>query len=88
MTRKLALLAVVSTFALIAPKTADAASFVIDDASLEGSIIFSVGQFDTGMGFVLEGTMILAPSLNTATVTVSEGTAATGPITHTFKASS
>jgi hypothetical protein len=84
MTRKLALLAAVSTFALIAPKTADAASFVIDDASLEGSIIFSVGQFDTGMGFVLEGTMILAPSLNTATVTVSEGTAASGPITYSF----
>jgi hypothetical protein len=84
MTRKLALLAAVSTFALIAPKTADAASFVIDDASLEGSIIFSVGQFDTGIGFVLEGTMILAPSLNTATVTVSEGTAATGPITYSF----
>jgi hypothetical protein len=74
----------ISAIALIAPKTADAASFVIDDASLEGSIIFSVGQFDTGMGFVLEGTMILAPSLNTATVTVSEGTAATGPITYSF----
>src|SRR5262245_46066598 len=74
----------ISAIALIAPKTADAASLVIDDASLDGSIIFSVGQFDTGMGFVLEGTMILAPSLNTATVTVSEGTAATGPITYSF----
>jgi hypothetical protein len=74
----------ISAIALTAPKPADAASFVIDDAGLEGSIIFSVGQFDTGMGFVLEGTMILAPSLGTATVTVSEGTAATGPITYSF----
>src|SRR4029077_9661867 len=70
--------------ALIAPKTANAASLVIDDASLEGSIIFNVGQFDTGTGFVLDGTQILAPSLGTARATVSEGTAATGPITHTF----
>jgi len=74
----------ISAIALIAPKTADAASLVIDDASLEGSIIFSVGQFDFGMGFVLDGTQILAPSLGTASATVSEGTAATGPITHTF----
>jgi hypothetical protein len=51
---------------------------------LEGSIIFSVGQFDTGSGFVLDGTTILAPSLGTASATVSEGTATTGPITHSF----
>ena len=38
----------ISAIALIAPKTADAASLVIDDASVEGSIVFSVGQFDTG----------------------------------------
>jgi len=44
----------VSVIALIAPKTAGAASLVINDASLEGSIIFNVGQFDTGGGFVLE----------------------------------
>jgi hypothetical protein len=74
----------ISAITLIAPKTADAASLVIDDASLEGSIIFSVGQFDFGMGFVLDGTQILAPSLGTASATVSEGTAATGPITHSF----
>src|SRR6185369_12338016 len=46
--------------------------------------IFNVGQFDTGIGFVLDGTTILAPSLGTASVTVSEGTTATGPIIHTF----
>ncbi len=53
----------ISAIALIGPKTADAASLSIDDASMEGSIIFSVGQFDTGIGFVLDGTTFLAPSL-------------------------
>jgi hypothetical protein len=74
----------ISALALIAPKTANAASLIINDAGTEGSITFSVGQFDTGMGFVLDGTQILAPSLGTASATVSEGTAATGPIIHTF----
>jgi hypothetical protein len=74
----------ISAVALIAPKTADAAALLIDDASTEGSIIFSVGQFDRGIGFVLDGTQILAPSLGNASATVSEGTAATGPITHSF----
>jgi len=57
---------------------------VIDDASVVGSIIFNVGQFDTGTGFVLDGTTLLTPSLGSATRTVSEGTAAAGPTTHTF----
>src|SRR5262245_28787825 len=74
----------ISAISLIAPRTADAASLIINDAGTEGSITFSVGQFDTGMGFVLDGTQILAPSLGTASATVSEGTAATGPITHSF----
>jgi len=74
----------ISAIALIAPRPASAASLVIDDASIEGSIIFNVGQFDTGRGFVLDNTQLLAPSLGTASATVSEGTAATGPITHTF----
>jgi len=74
----------VLAIALIIPKTAGAASLVIDDARVEGSIIFNVGQFDAGSGFILDGIQILAPSLGTASATVSEGTAATGPITHTF----
>ena len=76
--------ATVGTFALIAGEHGQAASLVIDDASTEGSIIFSVGQFDTGVGFVLDGTTLLSPSLGSASRTVSEGSAATGPITHTF----
>jgi len=36
------------------------------------------------VGFVLDGTTLLAPSLGTASATVSEGTAATGLITHSF----
>jgi hypothetical protein len=84
MNRLIATSVAISAIALIAPKTADAASLVIDDFSVAGSIIFSVGQFDTGNGFILDGTQLLAPSLGTASRTVSEGTAATGPITHTF----
>src|SRR5438270_9395898 len=68
----------ISAIALIAPRPASAASLVIDDASVAGSIIFNVGQFDTGAGFVLDGTTLLAPSLGSASTTVSEGT------THTF----
>jgi PEP-CTERM motif len=72
----------VGAFATVAAEQAQAASLVINDAGTEGSIVFSVGQFDTGQGFVLDGTQILAPSLGTASATVSEGT--TTPITHTF----
>lgn len=84
MNRSIAIGLAMSAIALIAPKTAGAASLVIDDASVEGSIIFNVGQFDTGLGFFLDGTQILPASLGTASATVSEGTDATGPITHTF----
>jgi hypothetical protein len=83
MNRLIATSMAISAIALITPKTADAASLGINDL-LEGGIIFSVGQFDTGVGFVLDGTTILAPSLGTASATVSEGTAASGPITHSF----
>jgi len=74
----------VSAIALITPGAANAASLSINDAGAPGSIVFSVGQFDTGSGFTLDGTQLLAPSLGTASRTVSEGTAATGPTTHTF----
>ena len=74
----------IAVIALFTPRAANAANITIDDASLEGSIIFNVGQFDTGIGFVLDGTTILSPSLRTASATVSEGTVASGPITHTF----
>src|SRR5438270_9804585 len=84
MNRLLASGLAISAIALIAPRPASAASLVIDDASLVGSIIFNVGQFDRGVGFVLDGTTLLAPSLGTASATVSEGTAATGLITHSF----
>jgi len=73
----------ISAIALMGPKSADAAFLTIDDASTEGSIIFSVGQFDTGTGFILDGTTLLTPGLGTASRTVSEG-AAGNPITHTF----
>jgi hypothetical protein len=75
----------ISAIALITPKTAEAASFFIDDASVDGFINFNVGQFDTGVGFVLNGLTILAPGLGTASVVVSEGTAASGPLTYKFE---
>jgi len=74
----------IAAIAVVTTRPADAASLVINDATTEPTIIFSVGQFDSGIGFVLDGTQILAPSLGSASATVSEGTAATGPITHTF----
>src|SRR4051812_12237681 len=64
----------ISAIALIGPKTADAASLSINDATTEGSIIFNVGQFDTGIGFVLDDSTLLSPSIGTASRTVSEGT--------------
>ena len=73
----------ISAIALSASMPATAASLFIDDASVEGSIIFNVGQFDAGTGFVLDGTTIQGPGLGTASVPVSEGTAG-NPITHTF----
>jgi len=73
----------IAALSLIVERPAVAAGLVINDASVEGSITFTVGQFDIG-GFTLDGTQILAPGLGTASATVSEGTPATGPITHTF----
>jgi PEP-CTERM motif len=83
MNRLIATALAISAIALIGPKTADAASLVIDDASTEGSIIFNVGQFDIGIGFNLDGTTLLPAGLGTASRTVSEGTAGF-PITHVF----
>src|SRR5437762_8415311 len=73
----------VGAVAIVAAEQGQAASLVITDTA-ETGIVFSVGQFDTGSGFTLDGTQILAPSLGSATATVSEGTVASGPITHTF----
>jgi len=84
MKRLLAIGLAISAVALIAPTAANAASLTINDALATEEILFSVGQFDTGVGFVLDGTTLLPPSLGTASRTVSEGTPASGPITHTF----
>jgi hypothetical protein len=73
--------------ALIAPRPASAAFLSINDSTApEGSIIFNVGQFDRGVGFVLNGTTIMSPSEGTGSATVSEGPSPTsgGPITYNF----
>jgi hypothetical protein len=69
----------VSAIALIAPNPANAAALFINDAGTEGSIVFSIGQFEGG--FSLNGTQVQI-GLGSTTVTVSEGT--TAPITQTF----
>jgi len=75
--------AALSASLFVTSPSALAASLTINDSTApEGSIIFSVGQFDRGTGFVLDGTTILSASLGTASATVSEGT--TTPIVHTF----
>jgi hypothetical protein len=71
MNRLIATVVAISTIALIAPKTADAASLEIDDTDVtspEGMITFRVGQFDAGVGFVLDGTQILQAGLGNASV--------------------
>jgi hypothetical protein len=82
MNRVLATGLAISAIALLGPRTANAGSLVIDDASVQGSIIFSVGQFDAGNGFLLNGTTILPPSLGTNSVAVLEGP--TAPTTFSF----
>ena len=74
----------IAAMTLVAAPPAVAASLTINDAAVDGLITFTVGQFDTGGGFSLDGTQILPPSLGTASATVSEGSPASGPITHTF----
>src|SRR5438270_11963983 len=72
----------VGALAIVAAEQGQAASLVITDTA-ETGIVFSVGQFNPGSGFTLDGTQLLAPSLGSASRTASEGTAAT-QITHTF----
>ena len=56
----------IAAMTLVAAPPAVAASLTINDAAVDGLITFTVGQFDTGSGFVLDGTQILPPSLGTA----------------------
>jgi hypothetical protein len=71
----------VSAIALIAPNSANAAAIAIDDASMEGSIIFSANDFEGGIS--LDGTLLQSGLNNLQSRTVSEGTAG-APITHSF----
>jgi hypothetical protein len=83
MKRLLLSCAALSASLFVTSPSALAASLTINDATApEGSITFNVGQFDTGFGFILDGTTIMSPSEGGASATVSEGT--TTPIVHTF----
>ena len=71
----------VSAIALIAPNPANAAAIGINDATTEGSIVFSANDFEGG--FFVDGTLLQTGVNNAQSRTVSEGTAG-APITHTF----
>jgi PEP-CTERM motif-containing protein len=71
----------VSAIALIAPNPANAAFIGINDATTEGSIVFSANDFEGG--FFVDGTLLQTGVNNLQSRTVSEGTAG-APITHTF----
>jgi len=71
----------VSAIALIAPNPANAAAIGINDATTEGSIVFSANDFEGG--FFVDGTLLQTGLNNLQSRTVSEGTAG-APITHTF----
>src|SRR3954452_3594799 len=66
----------ISAIALIAPNSANAAAFGINDAGTEGSIIFSANDFEGGI--TLDGTLLQQGLNNGQSRTVSETTA------HTF----
>ena len=69
-----------SAIALIAPRPASAANLVIDDSALNSTITVTASQFDRAP-FVFGGTTV------NGSLTFSEGTAATGPITYAFSGS-
>jgi hypothetical protein len=71
----------VSAIALIAPNLANAVFIGINDATTEGSIVFSANDFEGGI--TLDGTLLQTGVNNLQSRTVSEGTAG-APITHTF----
>ena len=81
MNRLISTFLAVSAIALIAPNSANAAAIAIDDASTEGSIIFSANDFEGGIS--LDGTLLQTGLNNLQSRTVSEGTAG-APITHSF----
>jgi hypothetical protein len=66
----------IAAIGLIAPRPAVAAALIINDAGTEPNIVFTVNDYD--------GTTIQSGLNNQQSVTVSEGTAASGPITHSF----
>jgi hypothetical protein len=72
----------VSAIALIAPNSANAAAIAINDATTEGSIIFSAVDFEGGIS--LNGTLLQTGLGNPGSRTVSEATTAGAPMTHTF----
>jgi hypothetical protein len=73
----------ISAIALIAPRPASAAALDINDTGADPNIVFSMNDFEGG--FSIDGVQRQIGLGNPASFTVSEGTAASGPIVHTFE---
>jgi hypothetical protein len=81
----------VAAIALIAPRPAGAAALDINDTGPDPNIVFSMNDFeivfsmnDFEGGFSIDGVQRQIGLNSPASFTVSEGTAATGPIVHSF----
>ena len=73
-----------AAIALIAPRSAIAASLIINDTNPNETITFLLNDFEGG--FILDGTLVQQGLNNLVSVTVAEVNAAGAPITHTFSA--
>jgi hypothetical protein len=74
----------ISAIALMAPRPASAAALDINDTGAEPNIVFNMADFEGG--FLIDGVQRQQGTNNPASFTVSEGTAAGGPIVHSFSA--
>jgi hypothetical protein len=80
----LASCAAIAAIALGAPQPANAAALLVNDAGPDGSIVFSMNDFEGG--FTLDGSVVQQGLNNPQSRTVSETAAGGGPLTHSFSA--
>jgi PEP-CTERM motif len=85
MNRVLSSCLAISAVALIAPRPADAAALIINDALPNESIAFSLNDFEGG--FALDGNVVQQGLNNPKTVTVSDSGAGGVPAFHAFAGS-
>src|SRR5436189_595056 len=73
-----------AALSMLAPASARAAAFLIDDTLPTDNIVFSANDFEGGL--FLNGTLFQQGTNNPAVATLPEGNA-NGPIVHTFDGS-